>query len=533
MPRLKKRVEMLIKKARESSILAVNVYNNPGTVFRSNGYVVLMTIAWTSLFHAIFERDKVSYYYKDKNDKRKYIYIDGDKKAWELKHCVKHYYKESNNSIRKNVEFMIGIRNKIEHRFAPEIDTLIYGECQANLINFEEILVNEFSEKFSLADTLYFALQHSKIRSDEQLKAAKNIQSNYLKDIKGYIDNYRRNLSDEVISDPKYSFRVFLIPKPANREKNADVTLEFINYDHNSPTEMEKYENILTLIKEKKVEVSASLTADEASKYIFVDRKNQTTGVPVVGITDEISKANGILLREQLSDTIFDDPTKIGEAALILAQKINEFPLSERALYSIYVEREKIQDENAVKVFLEGSFSQSKGTYGPIYYWLKYINHFDFVEFVHLAFITSNSIKINALNRLFIASGDLRWISFIEEIGLSYQKRFTQAFQWVWTLKDMIDDYKKSKKEPIYSIRDIYPSKRFDTYTTKQLVDNNDLAKAVLSSSLMRFSLGESLDRSAVRQLDLISHFKELSIILPEPPAVQEYLASSIFKKDR
>ncbi|MEC3905109.1 DUF3644 domain-containing protein [Leclercia adecarboxylata] len=39
---------------------------------------------------------------------------------------------------------MIGLRNIIEHRGLPEIDTLTFGECQAAINNFEDILEKEF-----------------------------------------------------------------------------------------------------------------------------------------------------------------------------------------------------------------------------------------------------------------------------------------------------------------------------------------------------------------------------------------------------
>ena len=47
-------VKSLLIKARESALLAVETYNRPSAHFRSGAYVVLMIIAWTSLFHALF-----------------------------------------------------------------------------------------------------------------------------------------------------------------------------------------------------------------------------------------------------------------------------------------------------------------------------------------------------------------------------------------------------------------------------------------------------------------------------------------------
>ena len=43
--RLPFEVKQMLSKARESALLAVEVYNKPATKFKSGGYVVLMTIA--------------------------------------------------------------------------------------------------------------------------------------------------------------------------------------------------------------------------------------------------------------------------------------------------------------------------------------------------------------------------------------------------------------------------------------------------------------------------------------------------------
>ncbi len=43
-----------LQKARDSALLAVEVYNKPVASFKSSAYVTLMVIAWTALFHAVF-----------------------------------------------------------------------------------------------------------------------------------------------------------------------------------------------------------------------------------------------------------------------------------------------------------------------------------------------------------------------------------------------------------------------------------------------------------------------------------------------
>jgi len=66
MARLAREVAIHLEKARESAFLAVETYNRPRTSFRSGGYIVLMCIAWTALFHAIFFKRNVKPFYRKK-----------------------------------------------------------------------------------------------------------------------------------------------------------------------------------------------------------------------------------------------------------------------------------------------------------------------------------------------------------------------------------------------------------------------------------------------------------------------------------
>src|SRR5213593_3980511 len=99
-------VKALVQKARESALLAVETYNRPTAMFRSGAYIVLMVIAWTSLFHAIFLRRRVNPYHRKPGSSR-YKKVDGDYWWWELAECVKQFYKDTNPPARKNLEIMI------------------------------------------------------------------------------------------------------------------------------------------------------------------------------------------------------------------------------------------------------------------------------------------------------------------------------------------------------------------------------------------------------------------------------------------
>ena len=64
-------VKQLLKKAKDSTLLAIEFYNKPAVNFKSEGFITMMCIAQTSLFHAYFFKNKIKpYYMKNKNKKK-------------------------------------------------------------------------------------------------------------------------------------------------------------------------------------------------------------------------------------------------------------------------------------------------------------------------------------------------------------------------------------------------------------------------------------------------------------------------------
>jgi len=267
MPRLPIEVVANVKKAREAAILAVEIYNRPATSFRSAGYIVLMNVAWTALFHSLFLRKRIKPYYRKKGSSRRYERIEGDYKTWELSECVKQFYKDQQPAARKNLEFFISLRNKIEHRFLPELDIEIFGECQAMLMNFEALLASEFGSKQALIGGLPYALQFSKTLAPAQTAAMRGAAKQHLQSVRKFVATFKSSLSDDVQSDASYSVKVFLVPKVGVHAKSSDLAIEFVKYDPSKPEEMKQYERVIALIKPKQVSV-ANLGGLKASQVV-------------------------------------------------------------------------------------------------------------------------------------------------------------------------------------------------------------------------------------------------------------------------
>lgn len=239
---------ILLKKAREFALLAVSTYNNPFTDFKTYGFIINIVIAYTALFHAIFEKRGDDYFYLDSNNE--YKFIDGDKKAWELTDCINKYWNGADYPEKANLKFLIGLRNKIEHRSLPAIDLFTGGECQSALNNFENLIVKEFGDEYALVTNLAMAMQLTEISAQAQVDALKQLQTDNYRVVKEYMESYRESLSDAISQSQKYRLRAYLIPKLGNHATTSNLAIEFINTNKLSKEALAEYEKAVTFIKE-------------------------------------------------------------------------------------------------------------------------------------------------------------------------------------------------------------------------------------------------------------------------------------------
>lgn len=239
-----------LRKARESALQAVEIYNKPSSPFRSGAFIMLMVVAWTALHHAVFFKRGEKPYYRRRNSIR-FERVESDYRWWELRTCLDQYYANGNDPVRKNLEFFAKLRGKIEHRSMPELDATIFGECQAMLYNFDEFLAREFGDKYRLAESLYFSLQFAK--AQPTVKRAK-VSAGWT-EASTWIQAFRSTLSTDVHQSNEYSFQIFLLPRIGNHRSSADIAVEWVSYDPANADEMRQYEQVAALIKTKHVSV--------------------------------------------------------------------------------------------------------------------------------------------------------------------------------------------------------------------------------------------------------------------------------------
>jgi len=252
-----------LQKSHQSALLAVEIYNKPLVTYKSEGFIVLMMIAWTSLFHSIFTSNGESIRYNDGN------YFD-------LRKCVKKYTGKLKNEIEANMNLLIDIRDKITHRENTTIDEKLFGYCQACLNNYQEILYEHFGQSYSLPTTLAYSLQFSKKHLAIQLEALKDYNKNYNYKILDFIKEYENRLyknNPDIFSSQSYCYRIYIVPKLV-KEKSAEAAVEIIDYDALDNDVAKNIDKAILLIKENRVGGNF-FKASEVCKIIREKLKNK------------------------------------------------------------------------------------------------------------------------------------------------------------------------------------------------------------------------------------------------------------------
>lgn len=275
----------LLEGSRNSALTAVETYNKPNSQFRVENYIVLMIIAWTKLFHAYFQATMgEKYFYKERNGR--YKIIDGEKRAWELKECIKQYKKTQNKegldkAVEANLKLFIMLRNRIEHSYwaGDAIDMILFGECQALLFNYENFLVKNFGEKYSINSCLAYALQFSHMRPKEQRISQRMLLSKEVQDLKRYIEKYKMELSQDIYDSQEYSIKFLLIPKVSNTNR-CDLSLEFVDWNSLDAEDKKNYEKITAIIKDKIV-VQRVSNANLLKPSKVVEAVKNKTGIDI------------------------------------------------------------------------------------------------------------------------------------------------------------------------------------------------------------------------------------------------------------
>lgn len=218
----------LLTKSREAMLCAVQIFNNPNIIFKSESFIVLANISWTYLLHAYYRDNKIDYrYYEQKAQRKKFDKTKrGAFKYWELERCLNEKKCPIDKIPKSNLLFLIGLRHEIEHQMTTRIDDFLSARFQACCLNYNHYIKKLFGDEFGIDKHLSFSLQFSSISDDhaKQLNEFSELPQN----IGSYINDFDNSVSDDEFNNPQYSYRVLYVPKTANRKGQADKVIEFI-----------------------------------------------------------------------------------------------------------------------------------------------------------------------------------------------------------------------------------------------------------------------------------------------------------------
>ena len=217
----------LLRKSREAALNAVQTFNNPLTAFKTETFIVLMIIAWTYLLHAHYHRAGVEYRYYEKGAKRrKFVRMtSGAFKYWELKECLKCDACPLDQPTRLNLEFLIGLRNEIEHHGSSGVDERFSGRYLACCLNYERHICSLFGSQHSLGPQAAFTLQFRDIETPtSSSETVASLPSNVAK----YIREFDAELSSEERNSPNFRRRFLFVPVITSKRAQADEVVEFV-----------------------------------------------------------------------------------------------------------------------------------------------------------------------------------------------------------------------------------------------------------------------------------------------------------------
>jgi hypothetical protein len=240
-----------LQASKQEALLAVDLYNRSGRTRQMEAFVVHMCMAWLKLLQARWERDRQDFYVRNARGWRERS-RDGDYLTQPLQRMVEKEFAAA-DPRRKNLEFFIGLRNRIEHRYERDIATLLTGRTQALVLNFERTLTDCFGEAEGLAEELRLPVFVSSLTGDA-VAALKQVRGRLPKRVLDYVQDFDAALDPGVVADQAYDFRVYLLPQTSSKT-DADVAMSFVRLDDLTSEQRAEIERAQTIIREKQVPV--------------------------------------------------------------------------------------------------------------------------------------------------------------------------------------------------------------------------------------------------------------------------------------
>ena len=221
----------LLQKSREAALNAVQVFNNPLATFKTEAFIVLMSIAWTYLLHAYYHRQGIEYRYFQQGPRRRKFERTptGEFRYWDLARCLKEPTCPLNEATKCNLRFLIDLRNEIVHHNSAGVDECLSGRYFACCLNFEHYVCELFGRQHSLGDTTAIALNFRDILSphDPLSGTTTDLPPNVAK----FIQEFDVDLPEGIATSHHFKCRLLFMPVVTSKAAQAERVIEFVRPD--------------------------------------------------------------------------------------------------------------------------------------------------------------------------------------------------------------------------------------------------------------------------------------------------------------
>lgn len=195
--------ERLIR-AREAMILAVQVFNGPGYLFKTELFAVLANIAWTYLLHEFYTR------------KGGVKVVDGDGRSLLLSQMLDRQDCPLTKGVKQNLRAIKEIRDEVEHLLLGKSDFKWAPIFQACCLNFDGALRKFFGDDVSLQNELSLAIQFARLDVGQ---IALSQKYDVPEAIEALDARLRKDMTEEQLADLEYQFRVVFTLDNATKSK--------------------------------------------------------------------------------------------------------------------------------------------------------------------------------------------------------------------------------------------------------------------------------------------------------------------------
>lgn len=227
-----------MREARRQACVAVDFYNRPGDRQSFADFVIHMHLAWQNLLHAHLVRKDTNIYFRVSGSTRRYKRDKyGQKQSWDLNTCLTHVYSDQ-DPIRTNVDFFIGLRNSIEHRYDRSLVLATAALAHALVINFEGELTRLFGKDETLADELRFPVFVQSL-SPEGMEEQRSLRRGLPLEAKTYMSAFQAKVPANVREDPRYAYHIRLQPVLGPKSE-SDLAYEFVNANQLTAEELDQ-----------------------------------------------------------------------------------------------------------------------------------------------------------------------------------------------------------------------------------------------------------------------------------------------------